>query len=136
MYIDVVPNKNSRPAVLLRESRRLGNKTLKKTFANMTDWPKELVDTIRLALQGETMIPKEGLFAIEHSIPHGHIEAVLGTIRRLGIENLIASKRCRERDLVVAMIVQRLINPCSKLATTSQWHDTTLAEELGGLRRE
>jgi len=130
MYVDDVPNRNSRPAILLRESRRQGKKTIKKTLANMTDWPKELVDTIRLVLKGETMVPKEGLFGIERSVPHGHVEAVLGTIRRLGIEDVIASKRCRERDLVVAMIIQRLIAPCSKLATTREWHDTTLGEEL------
>ena len=130
MYVDDVPNRNSRPAILLRESRRQGKKTLKKTLANMTDWPQDLVATIRLALKGETMVPKNGLFAIERSLPHGHVEAVLGTIRALGLEDLIASKRGRERDLVMAMIVQRLIDPCSKLATTRQWHDTTLAEEL------
>jgi transposase len=133
MYIDEVPNRNSRPAVLLRESHRRGKKTIKKTLANMTDWPKELVDTIRLVLKGETMVPKDGVFAIEGSIPHGHVEAVLGTLRQLGIEDMIAAKRCRERDLVVAMMVQRLIDPCSKLATTREWHDTTLAQELGVL---
>ena len=131
MYVDDVPNRNSRPAILLRESRRQGKKTLKKTLANMTDWPKELVDTIRLALKGHTMVPKDGLFAIERSIPHGHVEAVLATVRALGLDGMIASKRCRERDLVVAMVVQRLVDPCSKLATTRQWHDTTLAQELG-----
>jgi transposase len=130
MYVDEVPNRNSRPAILLRESRRQGKKTLKKTLANMTDWPQDLVATIRLSLKGETLVPKNGLFAIERSLPHGHVEAVLGTIRRLGLEDLIGSKRRRERDLVMAMIVQRLIDPCSKLATTRQWHDTTLAEEL------
>lgn len=133
MYVDDVPNRNSRPAILLRENRRQGTKTLKKTLANMTNWPRELVDTIRMVLKGETMVPKDGLFAIERSIPHGHVEAVLGTLRQLGIEDLLASKRCRERDLVVAMIVQRLIAPCSKLATTREWHDTTLGEALGVL---
>ena len=131
MYIDVVPNRNSRPALLLRQSRRQGNKTIKKTLANMTTWPKALVDTIRLALQGETLVPQEGLFTIERSIPHGHVAAVLGTLRKLGMDELLASKHCRERDLAVAMIVQRLLDPCSKLATTREWHDTTLAQELG-----
>jgi len=130
MYVDDVPNRKSRPAILLRESRRQGKKTLKKTLANMTDWPQDLVATIRLALKGETLVPKNGLFAIERSLPDGHVEAVLGTLRRLGLEDMIASKRCRERDLVMAMLVQRLIDPCSKLATTRQWHDTTLGEEL------
>jgi len=131
MYIDTVPNRNSRPAVLLRESRRQGKKTVKITLANMTDWPSEVVSAIRLALQGETLVPKEALFAIERSIPHGHVQAVLGTIRQLGLDGIIASKRCRERDLIVAMIVQRLVAACSKLATTREWHDTTLAKELG-----
>ncbi|MBM4094671.1 MAG: IS1634 family transposase [Planctomycetes bacterium] len=133
MYIDEVPNRNSRPAILLRESRRQGHKTIKNTLANMTDWPREVVDAIRLVLKGETLVPKEGVFAIERSVPHGHVEAVLGTLRRLGLEDLIASKRCRERDLVVAMVVQRLVAPCSKLATTREWQDTTLGEELGVL---
>ena len=131
MYIDEVPNRKSRPAILLRESRRQGKKTVKVTRANMTDWPEDLVNTIRLALKGETMVPKDGLFAIERSIPHGHVEAVLGTVRRLGLDHVIASKRCRERDLVVGMLVQRLIDPCSKLATVREWQDTTLAQELG-----
>lgn len=133
MYVDDVPNRNSRPAVLLRESRRQGQKTIKKTVANMTDWPPELVAAIRLVLKGETLVPKEGLFAIERSVPHGHVEAVLGTMRRVGIEDVIASKRCRERDLVMAMIAQRLLDPCSKLATTREWQDTTLGQELGVL---
>ncbi len=131
MYVEEVPNRNSRPTILLRQSRREGRKTVKKTLANMTNWPKELVDTIRLAVRGETMVPKSGLFSVERSVPHGHVQAVLGTIKRLGLDNLIASKRCRERDLVLAMIAQRIIDPCSKLATTREWHDTTLAEELG-----
>ena len=131
MYIDTVPNRSSRPAVLLRESRRQGKRTVKKTLANMTDWPSEVVEAIRLALQGEMLVPKEALFAIERSLPHGHVQAVLGTIRQLGLDEMLSSKRCRERDLVVAMLVQRLVGPCSKLATTREWHDTTLAQELG-----
>ena len=131
MYIDVVPNRNSRPAILLRESRRQGKKTVKKTLVNMTNWPNELVDMIRLAVQGETMVPKSALFSVERSVPHGHVQAALGTIKKLGVDSLVASKRCRERDLVLAMIAQRILDPCSKLATARQWHDTTLAQELG-----
>ena len=85
----------------------------------------------RLALQGAPLVPKRTVFAIERSLPHGHVQAVLGTLRQIGLDTLLASKRCRERDLVVAMIVQRLIAPCSKLATTREWHDTTLAQEVG-----
>lgn len=131
MYIDIVPNRNSRPAILLRQSQREGKKTIKTTLANMTDWPKELVDTIRLTVHGETMVPKDTMFAIEQSVAHGHVQAVLGTIKNLGIDNLVASKPCKQRDLVVAMIVERIIHPCSKLGTTRHWHDTTLAKELG-----
>ena len=68
---------------------------------------------------------------MSESIPHGHVEAVLGTIKKLGLDELIGSRRSRERDLVVAMIAERLLHPCSKLATTRLWHTTTLAEELG-----
>ena len=65
------------------------------------------------------------------TLPHGHVEALLLAIRKLGLDSLISAKHCRERDLVLAMIVERLLHPCSKLATTRQWHSTTLAEELG-----
>ncbi len=82
-------------------------------------------------LRGETLVSPQDLLTTAHTSPHGHVEAILAMIRRLGLETVIASKRCRERDLVVAMIVQRLIDPCSKLATTRAWHTTTLAEELG-----
>src|SRR6516225_1142361 len=71
------------------------------------------------------------LFTTQQTLPHGHVQAVLGTIRKLGLEAMISAKRCRERDLVVAMITQRLLDPCSKLATTRAWHTTTLAEHLG-----
>ena len=97
----------------------------------MTNWPKELVDTIRLAVSGETMAPVNGLFSIERSRPHGHVQAVLGTIKKLGLDSLIASKQCRERDLVLAMISQCIIAPSSKPATTREWHEATLARELG-----
>ena len=130
MYIERVPNRNSRPAILLREGWREGKKTCKRTIANLTHWPEEKVEALRLLLKGEPMVSAREVFVIERSIPHGHVEAVLGTIKRLGLDTIIASKRCRERDLVIAMIAERLIRPCSKLATTRFWHTTTLAEEL------
>jgi hypothetical protein len=131
MYIDAVPNRNSPPAILLRESRRVGEKTVKTTIANLSKCPPHAIEALRLALRGVELAPKDEVFAIERSRPHGHVQAVLGTIRKLGLESLIASRPCRERDLVVGMIAQRLIYPCSKLATTRLWHATTLAEELG-----
>ena len=130
MYIENVPNRNSRPAILLREGWREGKKTCKRTIANLTDWPEEKVELLRLLLKGEPLVSAREAFAVERSVPHGHVEALLGTIKRLGLDSIIYSKRCRERDLVVAMITERLIRPCSKLATTRFWHTTTLADEL------
>ena len=130
MYIDVVPNRNSPPAILLRKAWREGRKIRKKTLENLSKWPPEKVELLRRVLRGETLVPVGEAFATERSLPHGHVRAVLGTIRKLGLDKLIASKRCRERDLAVAMVAEQLIHPCSKLATTRLWHTTTLAEEL------
>lgn len=131
MYIDIVPNRNSPPAVLLRESRREGGKTVKTTIANLSACSPEAVAALRLALRGEKMVPADSIFATERSTPHGHVEAVLGMIRKLGVDTLLASRPSRERDFTLAMIVQRILHPCSKLATTRIWHSTTLAQELG-----
>ena len=131
MYISVVPNRNFPPAILLREGWREGNKTRQRTLANLSDWPKEKIETFRRLLRDEPLVSPHDLFATQKSLPHGHVQAVLEMIGKLELDRLISAQRCRERDLVVAMIVQRLIAPCSKLATTRQWHTTTLAEELG-----
>src|SRR5947207_11289782 len=131
MYIDVVPNRNSPPAVLLREAWREGQKTRKRTVANLSDWPPERIETFRRVLRDEPLVSPHDLFTTQKSLPHGHVEAILEMIDRLKLNRLISAERCRERDLVVAMIVQLLIDPCSKLAATREWHTTTLAEELG-----
>jgi hypothetical protein len=130
MYIERVPNRNSRPAFLLREAWREGKAIRKRTLANLTDWPAEKVEALRRLLRGEALASPQQLFAIERSVPHGHVAAILGTVRRLGLDTLVAAKRCRERDLVLALVVERLLHPCSKLATTRLWPTTTLAEEL------
>jgi transposase len=130
MYVEVVPNRSSRPAILLREGWREGKKVCKRTLANLTDWPAQKVAALRRVLKDEPLVSPEEAFAIERSWPHGHVEAVLETIRHVGLDKLIGSKRTRERDLVLAMIVERLISPCSKLATTRMWHSTTLAQLL------
>jgi transposase len=131
MYIETVPNRNSPPAILLRVGWREGKRTRKRTLANLSDWPAPKIETLRRLLRDEALVSPDDLFRTEKTLPHGHVEAILGTIRKLGLDGVIASKRCRERDLVVAMIAERLIHPCSKLATTRHWHATTLAEELG-----
>ena len=130
MYIETVPNRNSHPAILLREGWREGKRTLKRTVANISDWPQRKIETLRRLLKDELLVSPYDLFHTERTLPHGHVEAILGTIRKLGLESVISSKPCRERDLVVAMIAERVIHPCSKLATTREWHTTTLAEEL------
>ncbi len=130
MYIETVPNRNSPPAILLREGWREGNKTRKRTVANLTRWPQHKIETLRRLLRDETLVSAQDLFHTRQTLPHGHVEAILGTIRKLGLDSILSAKRCRERDLVLAMIAERLIHPCSKLATTREWHTTTLAEEL------
>jgi transposase len=130
MYIEIVPNRNSRPAVLLREGWREGKKVCKRTLANLTDWPAQKIEALRRVLKDESLISPTEAFSIERSLPHGHVELILTAIKRLGVDTLISAKHNRERDLVLAMIAERLIDPCSKLATTRLWHSTTLAEEL------
>jgi hypothetical protein len=134
MYIDVVPNRTSPPAVLLRESYRVGKQTKKRTLANLSMLPPEAVEVLRRALRGETLVPAAEALEIERSRPHGHVAAVLGTLRRLGLEGLLAPRPSRERDLVVAMIVARVLDPGSKLATArglgTETGFNTLAENL------
>ena len=130
MYVETVPNRNSRPAVLLREGWREGGRVRKRTLANLTDWPAEKVQCLRRVLKGQRLVRPEDAFTIERSLPHGHVEAVLAMTRRLGLDRLIAPKRSPERDRVLAMVVGRLLHPGSKLATTRRWHTTTLAQEL------
>jgi len=130
MYVETVPNRNSPPAILLREAWREGKKIRKRTLANLSDWPETRIENLRRVLRDEPLISRRDHLKIELTLPHGHVEAILGSIRKLGLDVMIASKPCRERDLVVAMIAERLIHPCSKLATTREWHCSTLAEEL------
>lgn len=131
MFIDTVPNRNSPPAILLRESWREGATTRKRTLANLSQWPVHKVEQLRRVLRDEPLVAPDALFTVDRSVPHGHIEAVLQTIRRLELDTVIASKRSRERDLVVALVIERLIQPSSKLATTRLWNTTTLGETLG-----
>jgi transposase/ribosomal protein L35 len=131
MYIETVPNRNSPPAILLREGWREGKKTLKRTLANLSHWPAQKIETLRRLLRDETLVSPQDLFTTQQTLPHGHVEALLAMIRKLGLDSVISASRCGERDLVVGMVVQRLISPSSKLATPREWHSTTLAEELG-----
>jgi hypothetical protein len=135
MYIDVVPNRTSPPAVLLRESYRVGKQTKKRTLANLSALPPEAVEVLRRALRGQKLVPLEEAFQVERGRAHGHVAAVLGTLRKLGLESLLSARPCRERDLAVGMIVARILDPASKLATArglgAETAFSTLAGELG-----
>ncbi len=130
MYIDIVPNRKSPPAVLLREDHREGGRTVKRTLANLSALPPEAVATLRAALKGERLVGAADYFVVERSLPCGHVHAVKGTMERLGVTELIASKPCRERDVVLAMIAQRILKPDSKLGTAARFADTTLAADF------
>lgn len=135
MFVDVVPNRGSPPAILLRESWREGKKTRKRTVGNISSLPAEQVELIRRVLKGEALVPVAEALQIERSLPHGHVAAVLGTARKLGLEELLATRPSRERSLALAMICARVLAPRSKLATARsfdpQTAEDTLAEELG-----
>jgi hypothetical protein len=130
MHIDIVANRNSHPNILLRETWRENGKVMKRTLANITDWPPEKVAALRRVLKNEPLVSPREVFSIERSLPHGHVESILEMIHHIGLDKIIASRRTRERDLVLAMIVERLIAPSSKLATTRLWYSTTLAQVL------
>jgi len=130
MHIDLIPNRGSKPTLLLRSAHREGKRIVKTKIANITHWPPDVVEALRLALKGEKLVPVRSFFESESTLAHGHVEAILGTIRKLGLDAVISSRSCRERDLVVAMIVQRILHPASKLKSVRLWKTTSLADEL------
>jgi len=134
MYIEAVPNRNSPPAVLLREAYRADGKVKKRTLANLSKWPSDLVEGLRTLLKGGRVVaPETDAVVIRRSLPHGHVAAVLGTARRIGLDRLVAAKASRRRDLVVAMICARLIAPMSKLATAKALDPETTTSSLGSV---
>jgi transposase len=130
MYIQSVPNRNSPPCILLREDYRDGKKVVKTTLANLSKWPPHVVEGLGGLLKGGTVKNLEDSFSVTRSLPYGHIAAVLSVLKRLGLDQLIASRRCRKRDLVVAMIAARIINPKSKLATVRGMNNETCSSAL------
>ncbi len=115
---------------LLRRSIRKGKTVTHETLGNLAHLPDGLIEIIKRSLKGETFVPAAESFRITRSLPHGHVDAVLRMIRKLELADLIASEASPQRDLVIAMITERLVFPSSKLAHTRHWHSTTLAEEL------
>ena len=131
MHIDIVPNRGSRPAYLLRESYREGASVRKRTLANLSGLADEQILAIRAVLRGEPLGPLAERFEAIASRAHGDVQAVAVAMQRLGFASLLGSKACRERDRVLAMVGSRILAPHTKLATTRWWHTTTLAEEFG-----
>jgi transposase len=116
---------------LLRRSIRKGKTVSHETLGNLSHLPEHLIEIIKRSLKGEAYVPAAEAFRITCTRPHGHVEAVLTMIRKIGLEEIIASKPSPQRDLVIAMVAERLLFPSSKLAHTRHWHGTTLAEEMG-----
>src|SRR5271155_3395798 len=132
MYIEAVPNRNSPPAILLRESHRQDGKVRKRTLCNLSDWPVAHVEGLRGVLRGGTVIPAErDAFTVIRSLPHGHVAAALGTARRIGLDRILGPDGNRCRDLVLALIVSRILDPTSKLAAARALSPATAASSLG-----
>ena len=132
MYVAVVPNRGSPPAILLRESYREGGKTKNRTLANLSGWTAERVEQLRAVLRGERLLPAVTAVEIVRALPHGHVLAALGTARRIELDTLLPRRAPqRRRDLALAMIVARLLDPAAKLATARMLDPATASHSLG-----
>jgi transposase len=132
MYIESVPNRNSPPAILLRESYREGGKVRKRTLCNLSDWEPAHIEGLRAVLKGGIVIPAgQEAIRIDRSLPHGHVAAALGTARRIGLDRLLGPDDNRCRDLVLALVVSRILDPTSKLAAARALAPATATSSLG-----
>lgn len=131
MYIESVKNRRSPPCILLRESVREGRSTRKRTIANLTDWPPKLLAGLKALLRTGGAGSGVADFEVVRSLPYGHVAAVLGVIRKLGLDRMLAAKPGRDRDLALALIVARVIDPVSKLATAQGLQEETAFSALG-----
>jgi hypothetical protein len=132
MYIEAAPNRNSPPAILLRESYREGGRVRKRTICNLSDWPAAHIEGLRGVLRGGTVIAAErDAFSVIRSLPHGHVAAALGTARRIGLDRMLGPDGNRCRDLVLALLVGRILDPVAKLAAARALSPDTAASSLG-----
>ena len=132
MYIESVPNRGSPPAILLRESYREGGKVKKRTLLNLSDWPQDRIAGFRMLLKGGTVIPgDQQAITIIRSLPHGHVTAALGTARKIGLDRLLGPDGNRCRDLILALVVNRILDPGSKLAAARALSPDTATSSLG-----
>ncbi len=133
MYVAVVPNRNSPPAILLREGFRQAGRVRKRTLANLSHWPPDQVDRLRRVLKGDLLVAPEEALVLSRSLPHGHVAAVMGALRRLGLEKILDRSPGRHRDLAVTLILARVLDPRSKLATARGFRLETASSSLGQL---
>jgi transposase len=132
MYIEAVPNRNSPPAILLRESYRHEGKVRKRTLCNLSDWSPAHVEGLRGVLKGGTVIPAEhDAITVTRSLPHGHVAAALGTARKIGLDRILGPDGNRCRDLVLALLIGRILDPVSKLAAARTLSPATASSSLG-----
>src|SRR5580693_2992051 len=132
MYVAVVPNRGSPPAILLRESYREAGKTKNRTLANLSGWPAERIEQLRAVLRGDKLLPAAEAVEIVRALPHGHVLAALGTARRIALDAVLPRRAPqRRRDLALAVIVARLLEPAAKLATARMLDATTASHSLG-----
>ena len=132
MYIEAVPNRSSPPAILLRESYRHEGKVRKRTLCNLSDWSPAHVEGLRGVLKGGTVIPAEqDAFTVTRSLPHGHVAAALGTARKIGLDRILGPDGNRCRDLVLALLIGRILDPVSKLAAARTLSPATASCSLG-----
>ncbi|PPQ31773.1 hypothetical protein CCS01_16805 [Rhodopila globiformis] len=149
MYIEAVPNRNSPPAILLRESYRHEGKVGKRTLCNLSDWSPAHIEGLRGVLKGGTVIPADqDAFTVTRSLPHGHVAAALGTpssgyssgfaagtlaslARRIGLDRLLGPDGDRCRDLVLALLIGRILDPVSKLGAARTLSPDTASSSLG-----
>jgi hypothetical protein len=133
MYIEAVPNKANKPAILLRECYREKGKVVKRTLANLSHLPTETIENLRIALKGGQLIDVETLKVkpqLEDTLPHGHVLAVMTAMKRLNINALLEPIPSVEKNIICGLIVARILNPKSKLATVRFWSTCSLASEL------
>jgi hypothetical protein len=132
MYIESVPNRNSPPAILLRESYRDNGKVRKRTLCNLSDWPAAHIQGLRGVLKGGTVIAAErNAFTVTRTLPHGHVAAALGAARKIGLDRILGMDGDRCRDLVLALLISRILDPASKLATARALSPATATSSLG-----
>ena len=131
MYVAVVPNRGSAPAILLRESYRDGTKVKNRTLKNLSDWPAEQIELLRAVLRGDRLAPADEGLQIVRALPHGHVLAALGTARRIGLDRLLPRALDRRTRLALGLIVARLLEPASKLATARALDPATALSSLG-----